>query len=71
MAASSLFSTSSIIESTRAGAPPWSGPLMVPIAPEIAAATSAPVDALTRAVRVDEFKPCSAATTKYESIAST
>jgi hypothetical protein len=44
---------------------------MVPIAPEIAAATSALVDALTRAVRVDEFKPCSAATTKYESIAST
>jgi len=34
------------------------------IAPESAAATSAPVDAITRAVNVDAFIPCSAADTK-------
>ena len=57
-------STSSIIGSTRAGAPPCSGPLIAPIAPDIAAATSAPVEAITRAVKVEAFRPCSAADTK-------
>ena len=33
-------------------------------APEIEAATSAPVDAITRAVKVEAFIPCSAADTK-------
>ena len=49
---------------TRAGAPPCSGPDIAPIAPEIEAATSAPVDAITRPVKVDAFIPCSAADTK-------
>ena len=42
-ASPSRFSTSSIMPSTREGAPPCSGPLIAPIAPENAAATSAPV----------------------------
>ena len=67
--ASPTRSTSSIIGSTRAGAPPCSGPDIAPIAPDIAAATSAPVDAMTRAVNVDAFSPCSAADTQYASIA--
>ncbi len=62
--ASSVRSTSSIIGSTRAGAPPCSGPLIAPIAPDSDAATSAPVDAITRAVNVDAFIPCSAAETQ-------
>ena len=62
--ASPVRSTSSIIGSTRAGAPPCSGPLIAPIAPDIAAATSAPVEAITRAVKVEAFMPCSAAETK-------
>ena len=37
---------------------------MAPIAPEIEAATSAPVEAITRAVKVEAFMPCSAAETK-------
>ena len=49
---------------TRAGAPPCSGPLIAPIAPEIEAATSAPVDAITLPVNVEAFMPCSAAETK-------
>ena len=52
------------MKSTRDGAPPCNGPLIAPIAPEIAAATSAPVEAITRAVNVDAFIPCSAAETK-------
>ena len=44
---------------------------MAPIAPEIDAATSAPVEAITRAVNVEAFMPCSAAETKYASIART
>ena len=47
--------------STRDGAPPCSGPLIAPIAPENAAATSAPVEVITRAVNVEAFMPCSAA----------
>lgn len=62
--ASPVFSTSSIIGITRAGAPPCSRPLIAPIAPDNAAATSAPVDAITRAVNVDAFMPCSAADTQ-------
>ena len=71
MPASPFFSTSAIIGSTLAGAPPCNGPLMAPIAPDIAAATSAPVDAITRAVKVEAFMPCSAADTKYASTAFT
>ena len=62
--ASPVFSTSSIIVRTRAGAPPCSGPDMAPTAPDRAAATSAPVEAMTRAVNVDAFMPCSAAETR-------
>ncbi len=43
------------------GAPPWSGPLSAPTAPDRAAAASAPVEVITRAVNVDAFMPCSAA----------
>ena len=57
--------------STRVGAPPCSGPDIAPIAPESAAATSAPVEAMTRAVNVDAFIPCSAADTQYASSAFT
>jgi hypothetical protein len=57
-------STSSIMCSTRAGAPPCSGPDIAPTAPESAAATSAPVEAITRAVNVEAFIPCSAAETQ-------
>ena len=50
--------------STRDGAPPCSGPLIAATAPESAAATSAPVEAITRAVKVEAFIPCSAAETQ-------
>jgi len=53
-----------IIGSTLAGAPPCSGPDIAPIAPDMEAATSAPVEAITRAVKVEAFSPCSAAETK-------
>src|SRR3954469_23631648 len=56
---------------TRDGAPPCSGPDSAPTAPDRAAATSAPVDAITRAVKVDAFIPCSAAEIQYASIAFT
>ncbi|KAF0962328.1 hypothetical protein MLGJGCBP_04548 [Rhodococcus sp. T7] len=62
--ASPDFSVSSIIGSTRAGAPPCSGPDMAPMAPDREAATSAPVEAMTRAVKVEAFMPCSAAETQ-------
>ena len=58
---SSAPSAPSIIGSTRAGAPPCSGPDSVPTADDIAAAQSAPVDAAIRAVNVEAFSPCSAA----------
>ena len=48
----------------RLGAPPCSGPDRAPIAPERQAATSAPVEAMTRAVKVEAFMPCSAAEMK-------
>jgi hypothetical protein len=53
--------TSSSILSTRDGAPPCSGPDRAPTAALSAAATSAPVEATTRAVNVEAFMPCSAA----------
>ncbi len=59
--ASPLSATSSSIVSTRLGAPPCSGPERAPTAPDRAAATSAPVEVITRAVKVDAFMPCSAA----------
>ena len=40
-----------------AGAPPCSGPDIAPIAPDSDAQTSAPVDAITRAVKVEAFMP--------------
>ena len=45
--------------SARLGAPPWSGPASAPIAAHTASATSAPVEATTRAVNVDALKPWS------------
>ena len=56
---------------TRDGAPPCSGPDIAPTAPDSAAATSAPVDAMTRAVNVEAFMPCSAADVQYASTAFT
>ena len=56
---------------TRAGAPPCSGPDIAPTAPDRAAATSAPVEAMTRAVKVEAFMPCSAADVQYASTAFT
>ncbi len=44
---------------------------MAPMAPEMLAATSAPVEAITRAVKVEAFMPCSAADTQYASMART
>ena len=41
------------------------------MAPDIAAATSAPVEAITRAVNVEAFMPCSAAEVQYASTAAT
>ena len=52
--------TSSSIGFTYAGAPPWSGPERAPTADESAAPQSAPVEATTRAVKVEAFRPCSA-----------
>ena len=57
-------STSWTIGSTRAGAPPCSGPDIAPIAPVMQAGTSAAVEATTRAVKVEAFIPCSAADTQ-------
>src|SRR4029078_10970447 len=53
------------------GAPPWRGPDSAPTAPDRAAATSAPVEAITRAVNVEAFMPCSAALIQEASIAFT
>src|SRR5947208_2734620 len=69
--ASPVSSTSPSIFSTRDGAPPCNGPLSAPTAAERAAATSAPVEATTRAVNVEAFIPCSAAEIQYASIALT
>jgi hypothetical protein len=48
------------MSSTFDGAPPCSGPFNAPIAPVIAEQRSEPVDAMTRAVKVDAFIPWSA-----------
>ena len=69
--ASPSFATSSSIGLTYAGAPPCSGPESAPTADESAAPASAPVDATTRAVNVDAFRPCSAVQIQYVSIALT
>ena len=49
---------------TSDGAPPWSGPFIVPIAPATADAMSDRVEVMTRAVNVEALKPCSAPTMK-------
>jgi hypothetical protein len=41
------------------------------MAPDSEAATSAPVEAMTRAVKVEAFMPCSAAEVQYASTAAT
>ena len=45
---------------TSVGAPPWSGPLSAPMAPTMALAMSERVAVMTRAVKVEALKPCSA-----------
>ena len=49
---------------TSDGAPPWSGPFIAPIAPATADAMSERVEVMTRAVKVEALKPCSAPTMK-------
>ena len=49
---------------TSEGAPPWSGPFIVPIAPATADAMSDRVEVMTRAVNVEALNPCSAPTMK-------
>ncbi len=53
----------------RLGAPPWSGPDSAPMAPTMAAARSAPVEAMTRAVKVEALKPWSMVSIRYCSMA--
>ena len=50
---------SSSMASARLGAPPCSGPDKAPMAPQTAAARSAPVEVMTRAVKVDALNPWS------------
>src|SRR3712207_3008427 len=69
--ASPVCSTPSSMCSTREEAPPCSGPDIAPMAPDSEAATSAPVEAMTRAVKVEAFMPCSAADVQYASTAAT
>ena len=59
-----LSSTPSSMCRTRDGAPPCSGPDIAPTAAESEAAASAPVEATTRAVKVEALSPCSAAETQ-------
>ena len=68
---SPMAATSSSIGFTYAGAPPCSGPESAPTADDSAAPQSAPVEAVTRAVKVDAFRPCSAVQIQYVSIAFT
>ena len=49
----------------RLGAPPWNGPESAPMAPATAAAASAPVEVMTRAVKVEELNPWSPARLRY------
>ena len=52
---------------TSVGAPPCAGPFKAPIAPATALAMSLCVEVMTRAVKVEALKPCSAPTMKYAS----
>src|SRR5262245_61101239 len=63
--------TSASIGFTYAGAPPCNGPESAPTPADSAAPQSAPVDAATRAVKVDALRPCSAVQIQYVSIALT
>ena len=49
---------------TSEGAPPCSGPLSAPVAPETALAMSERVEVMTRAAKVEALKPWSAPTMK-------
>ena len=53
----------------RLGAPPCSGPDKAPMAPTTAAPMSAPVEAITRAVKVEALKPWSMVEMRYCSTA--
>ena len=53
----------------RLGAPPCSGPDSAPMAPTTAEPRSAPVDVITRAVKVDELNPWSVVEIRYCSMA--
>lgn len=57
------------VSRARLGAPPCSGPESAPIAPVRQAATSAPVEAITRAVKVEALKPWSTVAIRYRSTA--
>lgn len=57
------------MSSARLGAPPCNGPERAPIAPTTAAARSAPVDVITRAVKVEALKPWSMVVIRYCSTA--
>src|SRR6478736_1157897 len=60
---------SSRASSARLGAPPCFGPENEPMAPTRQAARSAPVLAMTRAVKVEALKPWSIVATRYSSTA--
>ena len=49
-------------------APPWLGPLSVPMAEVMAEYTSLSVPAVTRAAKVEAFIPCSACSTSAASM---
>ena len=53
-------STSSMVCMTNSLAPPCSGPFSAPIAPVIAEYTSERVEVITRLVKVEALKECSA-----------
>ncbi|CAM5419876.1 hypothetical protein SCYAM73S_01315 [Streptomyces cyaneofuscatus] len=59
------------VSSARLGAPPCSGPESAPTAATRQAATSAPVEATTRAVNVEALKPWSTVEMRYCSTART
>ncbi len=61
----------SSVSRARLGAPPCSGPDSDPSAATTAEPTSAPVEATTRAVKVEALKPWSMVEVMYDSIART
>ena len=65
----SMVPIESSMSSARLGAPPCSGPESAPMPPTTAAARSAPVDVITRAVKVDALKPWSTVVMRYCSTA--